>query len=591
MRESMLALQTDAPVRLAAASPEIVLGDPKANAAAAIRTIRRAEQAGAEYLVLPELFLCGATLGSLMEHPLMLNACRDALGTVAEATKQSPLFVSIGLPYMAGGRVRSCIALVRGGRIYAVIPASRVAANPFGFAPAIPRGSASISTLTPIPRLSVGFAGQIFARSEPREGHIMLLSGSFNATAKSYDAVKAGLAAYSARTGMAAAMALPSRGESTTAFVFDGYCAIAANGEILAEAAPLSRDAFVCADVCTDKLSAFEPYTDAEDEGYVSPDPMRADAQLRRLFALQSAALVRRAEHIRAKGFVIGVSGGLDSALALLVACAAADEMGMERSGITGVSMPGFGTTSRTKNNGRALVDALGCKYREISVAAACREHFGNIGHDESIHNSVYENAQARERTKILLSIANEEGLLDVGTGDLSEAALGWTTFGGDNLAQYGVNASVPKTIIRRVVAAVGADFGAEADAILKDILATPVSPELLPAEGGEISQRTEELVGSYDLHDLFIYHFMHGKGPKELYDIALDKLDFEEEEVYRTLGIFLKRFFSQQFKRNSAPEAPLVCLSIAPGVWNMPSDMTGGAFMAEYERIRRRRS
>ena len=407
MSECMLATQSDAPVRLAAASPEIVLGDPKANAAAAISAIRRAEKAEADYLVLPELFLCGATLGSLMEHPLMLNACREALGAVAEATKHTWLFVSIGLPYMVDGRVRSCIALLRGGRIYAVIPASRGAANPFGFAPAVPRGAASLSTLTPIPRLSVGFAGQIFAKGEPREGHIMLLSGAINATAKSYGAVRSSLAAYSARTGMAAAMALPSRGESTTAFVFDGYCAIAANGEILAESEPLSRDAFVYADVCIDKLSAFEPFTEAEEEGYVSNDPDKAQAQLRRLFALQRAALVRRAEHIHAKGFVIGVSGGLDSALALLVACAAADEMGIGRGMITGVSMPGFGTTSRTKNNSRALVEALGCKYREISVAAACREHFANIGHDEANHNSVYENAQARERTKILLSIAN----------------------------------------------------------------------------------------------------------------------------------------------------------------------------------------
>ena len=265
MSECMLAMQSDAPVRLAAASPEIVLGDPKANVAAAISAIRRAEKAEADYLVLPELFLCGATLGSLMEHPLMLNACREALGAVAEATKHTWLFVSIGLPYMVDGRVRSCIALLRGGRIYAVIPASRGAVNPFGFAPAVPRGAASLSTLTPIPRLSVGFAGQIFAKGEPREGHIMLLSGAINATAKSYGAVRSSLAAYSARTGMAAAMALPSRGESTTAFVFDGYCAIAANGEILAESEPLSRDAFVYADVCIDKLSAFEPFTEAEE--------------------------------------------------------------------------------------------------------------------------------------------------------------------------------------------------------------------------------------------------------------------------------------------------------------------------------------
>ena len=386
-------------------------------------------------------------------------------------------------------------------------------------------------------------------------------------------------------------LALPGRGESTTSFVFDSYCAIAANGEILAESKPLDSDAFVCADVCIDKLSSFEPFTEGEEDGYVSKNPEKAEEQLRRLFALQSAGLVRRAEHIGAKGFVIGVSGGLDSALALLVAAAAADEMGISRNMITGISMPGFGTTGRTKNNSRSLVEALGCKYREISVANACRRHFADIGHDENVRNSVYENAQARERTQILLDIANEDGLLDVGTGDLSEAALGWTTFGGDHLAQYGVNASVPKTIIRRVVATVGKDFGDEADSVLKDILATPVSPELLPANDGEISQKTEELVGSYELHDLFIYYFLKGKGPKELYEIALNSLDFPEDEVYRTLGIFIRRFFSQQFKRNCAPEAPIVCLSVAPAVWSMPSDMVSTAFMAEYSAIKRKLS
>ncbi len=592
MSECMLAFQADAPVRLAAASPEIKLGDPIANASAAVSAIKRAEKAEADYLVLPELFLCGATLGSLTEHPLILSQCREALSLVAEATKHNQLLVSIGLPYRIDGRVRSCIALIRCGRVCAVIPASRGAANPFGFIPHIPGGSSSRSTLTPIPRLSAGFAGAIFLeKPEPREGHIMLLSGSLNATAKSYGIIKDRLAAYSARTGMAVALALPGRGESTTSFVFDSYCAIAANGEILAESKPLDPDAFVCADVCIDKLNSFEPFTEGEEDGYVSNNPEKAECQLRRLFALQSAGLVRRAEHIGAKGFVIGVSGGLDSALALLVACAAADEMGIGRGMITGISMPGFGTTGRTKNNSRSLVEALGCKYREISVANACRGHFADIGHDENIRNSVYENAQARERTQILLDIANEEGLLDVGTGDLSEAALGWTTFGGDHLAQYGVNASVPKTIIRRVVATVGKDFGDEADGVLKDILATPVSPELLPANDGEISQKTEELVGSYDLHDLFIYYFLKGKGPRELYDIALKSLDFPEDEVYRTLGIFIKRFFSQQFKRNCAPEAPIVCLSVAPAVWSMPSDMVSTAFMAEYSAIKRKLS
>lgn len=590
MPECMLAMQADSPVRLCAASPAVRVGDPFANAAAAVAAIKRAQSVDADHIVLPELFLCGATLGSLAEHPFMLAACKQALGIVAEATKHSKLCVSIGLPYEIDSRPQSCIALLRSGRVAAIIPAAERAANPFGFAPHIPRGTAAHRALTPLHRINVGFAEDIFAAAQPHEGRLTLLCGALNATAKSSDIILARLAAYSARSGSAAAMALPGRGESSSSFVFDGLCAIAANGEVLAASKPLAKDPFVYADVRPDKLCAFEPFAAECDEGeYVFADAVKASAQLKRLFALQSAALVRRAEHIGVKGFVVGVSGGLDSALALLVACAAADEMGLGRSSVQGVSMPGFGTTGRTKNNSRALVEALGCKYREISVTAACRQHFADIGHDEACHNAVYENAQARERTQILLSIANEEGLLDVGTGDLSEAALGWTTFAGDHMAQYGVNSSLPKTIIRRVVAEVGADFGAQAAAVLADILATPVSPELLPAENGQISQKTEELVGSYELHDFFIYHFLHGKGPKELYYSALDRFAFAEAEIYRTLGIFLRRFFAQQFKRNCAPEAPAVCLSIAPAVWAMPSDMNGSAFLHEYEQIERK--
>ena len=594
MPDNMLAYQPEASVRLAAASPRVTLGDPAANAQAAIAAIRRAEEAEADYLVLPELFLCGATIGSLASHKLIVEACKSALASVAAATKHSALTLSIGLPYVINSRVTSCIALVRLGRVAAIIPASPQTANPFGFRPAIPRGEApSRSTLTPISRVAVGFANMIFSRPRPREGQIMLLSGSINATAKSYDIVKSSLASFSARAGMATAMALPSSGASTSSFVFDGYCAIAANGVILAESVPLEKEPFACADVDINALSSFEPFADvapdAVDEGYVSSNEAKAKRQLSRLFALQVAALARRAEHIGSKGFVIGVSGGLDSALALLVACKAADDMGLPRQSVLGISMPGFGTTGRTRNNSKALVEALGCRYREISVAAACRQHFSDIGHDEAVRNAVYENAQARERTKILLDIANEEALLDVGTGDLSEAALGWTTFGGDHLAQYGVNASVPKTIIRRVVAQIGPMFGENACSVLNDILATPVSPELLPPDNGEIAQKTEELVGSYELHDMFLYWFLKGKGPGELYELALEKLRFPEEEVYRTLGTFIRRFFSQQFKRNCAPEAPLVCLSIAPSVFTMPSDMSGRVFLREYELINRK--
>lgn len=590
MPEYMRDTGSDAPLRICASSPTVCVGDAEANAAAAINAIRRAQAINADLLVLPELFLSGATIGSLAQHKSILAACREALKKVADATRRTDITVSIGLPYEIESTVKSCIALVRRGRVAAIIPAAVHAQNPFGFVPSVERSRCSHGALTPVSMVDVGFAEDIFSLNRAHGGHAVLLSGSLNATAKSYDIVSSALASYSARTGCAAAMALSGRGESSSSFVFDGYCAIAANGKILTESTPLEKEPFIYADVLTDKLCAFEPFASAEDEGdYVSSDEAKADKQLKRLFSLQSAALVRRAEHIGVKGFVIGVSGGLDSALALLVACAAADEMGLGRESILGVSMPGFGTTSRTFNNGRTLVESLGCKYKEISIAASCRKHFEDIGHDEAVHNAVYENAQARERTQILLSLANKHGLLDVGTGDLSESALGWTTFGGDHLAQYGVNASLPKTIVRRVVSAVASSFGEDASTVLNDILATPVSPELLPSEGGEIVQKTEELVGNYELHDLFIYHFLKGMGPKELYELALSRLDFDEEEVYRTLGIFLRRFFSQQFKRNCAPEAPVVCLSIAPAVWTMPSDMNGCAFMREYEQIQRK--
>lgn len=577
-------------LRIGAASPTVALGDVKTNAESAIKAIEAARHNKCDYLVLPELFLAGATLGSLLNHPLVLDKCKAALEGIAKATARGDITVSIGLPYVFGGSAKSAIALLGKGKVLAIVT-EKAEKSPFGFAPSIQRGCGQHEAILPVSGLGVGFANRLFGCCQrPKRTAVTLLCGGINATAKSYEYINAQLAAYSAHMGSLSALSLPGRGESTTSFVFDGYCAIAANGKILAHSTPLEKNPFVFADIFPQELRISEPAVFVEEEGYVSKDPHKAAQQLERMFALQRAALVRRAEHVRAKGFVIGVSGGLDSALALLVACAAADEMGLGRSSVLGISMPGFGTTHRTKNNSKLLIEALGARYGEISVAKACRSHFEDIGHDENIHDVVYENAQARERTKILLSVANKEGLLDVGTGDLSEAALGWTTFGGDHLAQYGVNASLPKTIVRKVTAQVGKSFGESADAVLKDILATPVSPELIPGDNGEIAQKTEELVGSYELHDLFLYWLLQGKTPGQIYDIALGELDFPEEEIYRTLGIFLKRFFAQQFKRNCAPEAPVVCASIAPAVWTMPSDMANTLFMEEYAAIIRKK-
>lgn len=586
MGHAMLAMGYAVPVRIAAASPAIVLGDPAANAEAVIHMIRKAEENGVDYLALPELCLTGATLGSLLKNQVILEASKAALARICEATRSCGVTAAVGLPYMIGGMPRSCIALVRGARVIAIIPSSS-GENPFGFIPAMDRTAPARQPLTPVSKLAVSFGNELFREGhEPREGYVMLLSGALNATATSFHQTKEALCAFTARTGMAVAYASPGTGESTTSFVFDGLCAVAAQGEILAVSEPLEAEPFVYADVQPDRLSSFEPYSEEPDRGlYVSDRPVLAREQLRRIIDLQAAALARRIAHTGVRGCIVGVSGGLDSALTLLACCAAMERLGRPRTDILGVSMPGFGTTDRTQGNAEKLVRALGCSYREISVVPACRQHFADIGHDENVHDTVFENAQARERTKILLDLANGENLLDVGTGDLSEAALGWTTFGGDHLAQYGVNATVPKTVIRRTVKEACARFP-EAAAVLEDILATPVSPELLPPVDGAISQKTEELIGSYELHDFFIYHFAKGMRPQKVYEEACAKLDYSKKEIYRVLGIFLRRFFAQQYKRNCAPEAPLVCLSLSACVLKIPSDFNGQAFLREYEQI-----
>lgn len=443
-------------VRLGAASPKLTLGNVDANADEIITAIVKANDFGVDYLALPELCLVGATAGTLMRQPILLRAVRGALIRICEKTRNTGAIAAVGLPYDINGNIRSCVALVGGGRVYAIIP-SDCACMPFGFLPELDYCGDGDCALTPIPRLALRFGNELFddpanVRTAPRCA--MLMPSALNATVNSCQRVRNALSAYSARTGAAIAYAAPGLGESVTSAVFDGICAIAANGEIVAAADPLSDNPFIFADVALSQLTPFEPYVAMEDNPstYLSAQEATAKRQCERILDLQGAALSRRLTHINAKGFVIGVSGGVDSALSLLAAVNAMDKLGMERTRVTGVSMPGFGTTDRTKNNAKKLVKALSCTYREISVKEACLQHFADIGHNENTHDVVFENAQARERTKILLDIANMENLLNVGTGDLSEAALGWTTFAGDHLAQYAINASLPKTVIRRVL-------------------------------------------------------------------------------------------------------------------------------------------
>ena len=403
-------------------------------------------------------------------------------------------------------------------------------------------------------------------------------------------------------------------GESTTDLVFAGHDLIAENGAVLAErrfdtglciseldlaflsyeraritSFSLERDGFTTLDF---SLAPAETKLTRS----VSPTPFvpqngaERAARCEEIFHIAALGLKKRVEHTGARHLVVGVSGGLDSTLALMIAARAVDLLGLPRETLIAVSMPCFGTTARTKSNSEILADELCAERRTIPISAAVRQHFSDIGHDEKNRNVVYENAQARERTQVLMDIANAESGMVVGTGDMSELALGWATYNGDHMSMYGVNAGIPKTLVRYLVAycADTAESSALA-AVLRDILDTPVSPELLPAENGEISQRTEDLVGPYELHDFFLYHLVRrGCEPKKVQRLAEYAFDgvYDRETIHRWLVTFVRRFFAQQYKRSCLPDAPKVgTLALSPrGDWRMPSDAASALWLAQLE-------
>ncbi|MCS6843619.1 MAG: NAD(+) synthase [Caldilineales bacterium] len=327
---------------------------------------------------------------------------------------------------------------------------------------------------------------------------------------------------------------------------------------------------------------------------FVPADPTRRAASCREIFSIQATGLARRLRHVGAQRVTIGVSGGLDSTLALLVAAKAFDILGLPREGIVAITMPGFGTTERTRNNAVALAEALGVTLRTIPIVDAVRQHFRDIGHDEAVHDVTYENAQARERTQILMDVANQVGGLVVGTGDLSELALGWLTYSGDHMSMYHVNAGVPKTLVRYLIEWVAeAEFSGQASAVLRDIIATPITPELLPLDKrGQLQQRTEDAIGPYELHDFFLYYVVRYQfPPRKVFVLARQAFAgaYDDATILRWLEVFYRRFFSQQFKRSAMPDGPKVgSVALSPrGDWRMPSDATAAVWLEEIKRMR----
>lgn len=632
-------------IKVAAASPALRVADCRYNAEQSVAAMQRAAAAGVRLLVLPELGLTGYTCGDLLLQPVLQQGALHALQTLLAVSAGLPMTTVAGLPLEVEGKLYNCAAVLHGGKILGVVPKTNLPnygefyeARWFTPAPAeakaisllgqqVPFGTDLLFCCRELPeyKLAVEICEDLWVALPPSTRHAMAGATVIANCSASDETI--GKAEYRREliTGQSARLmagylyADAGRGESTTDMVFAGHDLIAENGRLLAETALFTNEMIVT-EIDVHRLTAERRRTNtwraADSAGYtiipfslpaevttltrlIDPHPfVPADSAERKqrceaILTMQAEGLRRRLEHIGCPCAVLGISGGLDSTLALLVAVRALDLLGRPRTDMIAVTMPGFGTTHRTRSNAELLCEKLGVTLRAVSIAAAVRQHFKDIGHDESVTDTTYENAQARERTQVLMDIANQENGIVVGTGDLSELALGWATYNGDHMSMYGVNGSIPKTLVRYLVRHAAETCGDEAlAAVLYDILDTPVSPELLPAdEGGRIAQKTEDLVGPYELHDFFLYHFIrYGCPPQKLLYLAENAFAgrYDRAVILKWLRTFCRRFFQQQFKRSCLPDGPKVgSVTLSPrGDWRMPSDASAALWLREIDEL-----
>ena len=594
-------------IRVGAVSPRIRLADVSHNVRACVADAKRAWDMGARILCFPELTLTGATCGDLFRYSPLVARAECGLSEYIEATKEFDMLSLIGLPAFINDKLYSCVAAVYMGEIISItatVGNDRYFNTPISFDEKVSVAGLTVE-FSKNPMIALPFAPEVQVsiynscdnnlapdilvcpRVSPasmvERKNTLCVAQQFSSLGKNVCIfVNAGI------------------GESTTDEVYSAHNVIADRGEILAEALPFADDNLVIADA---KIGEFEPSGQDIGDGFVKFDSVNpflpadknecTEACLA-AFEMQSQGLASRIERSYSKSMVIGVSGGLDSTLALLVCARAADIIGMDRKNIIGVTMPCFGTTKRTKSNAEKLCETLGVTFRTVDIKASVTQHLADIGHDGVTTDVTYENAQARERTQVLMDIANMMGGLVVGTGDLSELVLGWATYNGDHMSMYAVNASIPKTMVRRIVEVYSerdrVGGGCSSD-VLDDILATPVSPELLPPKDGEIAQCTEELVGPYELHDFFIYHTLgENRSPSEVYALAKEKFRgvYDNKTILGWLRVFVRRFISQQFKRSCLPDGPQVsCMSVSPrGALSMPSDASAAVWLEEIDNI-----
>ncbi len=643
-------------VRIASISPEVRVADPAFNATETLRAADRALEAGCDVSLFPELGLSAYTCADLFHQSVVLDGVIEALSRIIEYTAEKPIALVVGLPIVASGRLFNCAAFVSGGEVQGIVPKrhlpnygefyeerwfsselERTVSEVEVLGRMVPFGADLLFRAASMPDCTIGIEICEDLWSVLPPSSTMALSGATVLLNLSASNELLGKAPYrmslvvgqSARCLAAYVYAGAGAGESSTDVVFSGHSFIAENGTLLAETERFCFDTQIAiADVDVERLvherirnntmagarpsqsfrivafalprrsaSAGSPvlHRPLAATPFVPASEQQRSVSCREIFSIQTTGLARRLRQINAATAVIGLSGGLDSTLALLVIIKAFDKLGLDRKGIIAVTMPGFGTTERTKNNAVQLAEQLGVTLRSIAIGPAVRQHFLDIGHDENVHDITYENAQARERTQILMDIANQVNGIVIGTGDLSELALGWCTYNGDQMSMYGVNAGIPKTLVRYLVLWCSeSEFEGETSRILLDVYHTPVSPELLPLGANDtLEQHTEDTIGPYELHDFFLYNTVRLQyTPRKIFFLALLAFAdiYSAEVILKWMAVFFRRFITQQFKRSPMPDGPKVgSVGLSPrGDWRMPSDAQYTLWMQQIEALQK---
>lgn len=641
-------------IKVAAAIPSVKVADCSYNVQQIESLIAMAEGKGVEVIVFPELCITGYTCQDLFKQTLLLEQAETSVLMLLDFTRKLDIISIVGVPVVVGDLLLNCAAVIQKGDLLGLVPKTylpnysefyekRWFASSQDLQPSEIRFAGNKIVVTPQPTLfrtcdgamfGVEICEDVWAPVPPSCN--LALSGAdiiFNLSASDeligkHNYLKGLLAQQSARMISGYVYSGCGFGESTQDVVYGGNAIAYENGQLLAESERFALDSqLIITQIDVEKIRNerrtnstyinaqrghdsrivnahtvmprdFELIRDVDPHPFI-PKTNDMEKSCDEIFSIQVAGLTKRLVHTGCKTVVVGISGGLDSTLALLVCVRTFDKLQLSRKGIVGVTMPGFGTTDRTYNNAVNLMKSLGITLREISIADAVKQHFNDIGHDINVHDVTYENSQARERTQILMDLSNQLGALVIGTGDLSELALGWATYNGDHMSMYGVNAGVPKTLIKYLVKFVAmSEDSDETRSILLDIIDTPISPELIPAdEAGNITQKTEDLVGPYELHDFFLYHIIRfGYRPSKIFMLARKAFDgsnpeapfYDDETIKKWLTIFLRRFFNQQFKRSCLPDGPKVgSVSLSPrGDWRMPSDASSALWLKECEQI-----